>query len=146
MITEFKGKYKFLSNFEPVEIMLDGVKYPSVEHAYMSAKCEKESWKKFCSDPSNTAGTVKKISKITQLREDWKDVRLSVMEECLRQKFSKDPFKTLLLETKDLYIQEGNYWNDKFWGVCLKTNTGENNLGKLIMQVRESLKVNTATK
>lgn len=139
MITEFKGKYKFLSNFEPVEIILDGVKYPSVEHAYMSAKCENSAWKEFCSDPVNTAGGVKRKGKTIPLRDDWEDVKLSVMEECLREKFLRDPFKTLLLETKDMHIQEGNYWNDTFWGVCLKTNTGENNLGKLLMQIRKDI-------
>lgn len=36
-------------------------------------------------------------------------------------------------------LVEGNRWNDKFWGVCLKTGRGENWLGKLLMQVRAEL-------
>ena len=38
MIKEFKGDYRWLSNFTPCKIELDGFIYPSVEHAYMSAK------------------------------------------------------------------------------------------------------------
>lgn len=39
-----------------------------------------------------------------------------------------------------MYIQEGNYWGDTFWGVDLKKREGENNLGKLVMEIREKLK------
>ena len=56
------------------------------------------------------------------------------------QKFNQEPFKSKLLDTGDEYIMEGNWWGDKFWGICLKTNTGNNNLGKLIMQIRNTLK------
>ena len=38
MIKEFRGEYAWLSNFASVPITLDGIQYPSVEHAYMSAK------------------------------------------------------------------------------------------------------------
>jgi len=61
------------------------------------------------------------------------------MSECIEQKFNQEPFKALLLATKNEFIQEGNRWGDKFWGFCLKTNQGENNLGKLIMKKREGL-------
>jgi predicted NAD-dependent protein-ADP-ribosyltransferase YbiA (DUF1768 family) len=61
------------------------------------------------------------------------------MANCIEQKFNIEPYRTKLLETKDEYLQEGNRWNDKFWGVCLKTNKGENHLGKLIMSVRGAL-------
>ena len=61
------------------------------------------------------------------------------MAECVKQKFNQEPYRTKLLETGTLHIQEGNRWNDKFWGVCLKTNKGENHLGKLIMDVRSAL-------
>jgi predicted NAD-dependent protein-ADP-ribosyltransferase YbiA (DUF1768 family) len=31
-------------------------------------------------------------------------------------------------------------WGDKFWGVDLETGEGENNLGILLMELREMLK------
>ncbi len=139
MIREFQGNKRWLSNFAPVEIKLDGLIFPSVEHAYMSAKSDDIKWKKFCSNAKNTAGKVKRASKNIELVQNWDTKKLDVMKECIRQKFLQEPYKTKLLATGKQHIQEGNRWNDKFWGVCLKTNKGENHLGKMIMQMRDVL-------
>lgn len=139
MIQEFQAEYRWLSNFAPVKIVLNGVEYQSVEHAYMSEKSFDPEWKKFCSDINNKPGDVKRKSRNIKLREDWESVKIDVMRECVRQKFSQEPYKSKLSATWPLYIQEGNRWGDKFWGVCLKTNTGENNLGRLIMEFRKTL-------
>jgi predicted NAD-dependent protein-ADP-ribosyltransferase YbiA (DUF1768 family) len=63
------------------------------------------------------------------------------MRECLHQKFNQEPYRTLLLETGDDYIQEGNYWGDTFWGMDLNAMTGDNRLGKMIMEIREQLRL-----
>ena len=139
MITEFQNEYRWLSNFAPVKIKLDGLEFPSVEHAYMSAKSDDVEWKKFCSNQNNKAGDVKRQSRNITLKKDWNEIKLKVMKECVNQKFSQEPYRTKLLETGTQHIQEGNRWNDKFWGVCLKTNKGENHLGRLIMDVRSAL-------
>ena len=139
MIKEFQNEFRWLSNFAPVKIILDGVEFPSIEHAYMSAKSDDMKWKKFCSNPNNKANDVKRQSRNIVLKENWNNIKLDVMVECVKQKFNQEPYRTKLLETGTLYIQEGNRWNDKFWGVCLKTNKGENHLGKLIMDVRSTL-------
>lgn len=139
MITEFQNEYRWLSNFAPVKIKLDGLEFPSVEHAYMSAKSDEEEWKKFCSNSNNTAGDVKRKSRTIKLKDNWNEIKLEVMANCIEQKFNTEPYRTKLLETNDEFLQEGNRWNDKFWGVCLKTNKGENHLGKLIMSVRSAL-------
>lgn len=139
MIKEFQGEYRWLSNFYPVTIVLDGIEYPSVEHAYMSQKSEDSDWKEFCSDTNNKPGDVKRASRKIELVENWEEIKVDAMYKCLIQKFNKEPFKTKLLNTGDVYIQEGNTWNDKFWGFCLKTNVGKNVLGKLIMDIRSSL-------
>ncbi|WP_420287278.1 NADAR family protein [Flavobacterium psychrophilum] len=139
MIKEFQGDFRWLSNFSPVKIELDGLEFSSVEHAYMSAKSDDEKWKSFCSNSNNTAGNIKRESRNVKLKDNWNDIKLEIMQKCIEQKFNKSPFKALLLKTGNEHIQEGNRWNDKFWGVCLKTNEGENNLGKLIMSVRTAL-------
>lgn len=139
MIKEFQGNKRWLSNFAPVSIEYNGVTYPSVEHAYMSAKSINPNWKRFCADSKNTPGKVKKASRNIILVSDWEEKKLLVMEECVRKKFSQEPYKSKLLKTKNVHIQEGNRWGDKFWGVCLKTNRGENRLGRLIMKVRAEL-------
>ena len=139
MIKEFQNEYRQLSNFAPVKINIDGVEYPSVEHAYMSAKSDDIEQKKFCSNTNNKASDVKKQSRNIRLIKDQDNIKINIMKECIKQKFSQEPYKTKLIETGNQHIQEGNMQNDKFQGVCLKTNKGENNLGKLIMEFRESL-------
>lgn len=150
MITEFQREYRWLSNFYPAVVLYKGVQYSSVEHAYMSAKSDSNffafaskkelNWKEFCQDSSNSPATIKRMSRKITLVDNWDDIKLQVMEECLRSKFSQDPFKIMLLETGDQHLQEGNWWSDVYWGVNLKTNKGENNLGKLIMKIRTDLK------
>ena len=139
MINQFKGKYRWLSNFAPCEIVLDRRKYASVEHAYMSAKSDSLSWKEFCASDV-TPGEVKRASRSLSylhcLVENWDDIRIDVMRECLKQKFSQEPYRTWLRETGNEYIQEGNTWHDQFWGVEFHTGQGENRLGKLIMEIR----------
>ena len=139
MIKEFKNGFEWLSNFEPCDIILDGIVYPSVEHAFMSAKCNDEEWKRFCSDKNNKAGKVKIKSRTVKLVDNWDIKKFEIMKKCLEQKFNQEPYKTKLKNTGNEYIQEGNMWNDKIWGVCLKTGKGQNNLGKLIMEIRDNL-------
>lgn len=47
MIREFNGDYRWLSNFSPCNVTIDGLTYPSVEHAYQSQKCSFPEWKPF---------------------------------------------------------------------------------------------------
>ena len=139
MIREFQGEYRWLSNFASVQIEFEGKTYPSVEHAYMSAKSADESWKELCANGGLTSGQIKQRSHKVKLVPKWEEIKLQVMKECLILKFNQQPYKNLLLKTGDMHIQEGNNWNDKFWGVSLKDNQGQNNLGKLIMSIRESI-------
>ena len=90
--------------------------------------------KEYCSTEP-LASNVKKEAKKIKLIKDWDDKREEIMKELLSFKFSKSPFKEKLISTGSEYIQEGNTWNDLFWGVDLKTGLGENVLGLLIMQI-----------
>lgn len=140
MIRKFDKEHKWLSNFAPCTIVLNGISYPSVEHAYMSAKSNDVRWYLKCTDESIKPGTIKKLSRGILLVSNWDAIKIEVMQECLNQKYRQEPYRTLLIETDDVFIQEGNYWGDTFWGVDLNTNTGDNRLGKLIMEIRENLK------
>lgn len=37
-ILRFHGRFRFLSNFWPASVVMDGEVYPTVEHAYQAAK------------------------------------------------------------------------------------------------------------
>jgi ribA/ribD-fused uncharacterized protein len=135
MIKEFQNEFRWLSNFERVDVLLGGRKFFSVEHAYMSAKSNDVSWKDFC-EKTFSAGLVKKSSKGIALVSNWEEIKVEVMRECIEQKFNNTVLRNKLLGTGTQVIQEGNFWNDKFWGVCLKTGKGSNILGRLIMEKR----------
>ena len=138
-IEQFRGEYRWLSNFASVKIEYGGRIYPSVEHAYIGAKSDDEEWKDLCAE-NHKAGELKKISKDIDLRPNWEDEKIGIMKTLLVKKFNQEPFKTKLINTDDAHIQEGNTWYDIFWGVDLKSGFGENYLGRIIMEIREILK------
>lgn len=139
MITSFSKEYRFLSNFFPCFVKLDGITYASVEHAYQAAKTLDPKEREHIRSLS-TPGQAKRAGKT--LRPDWERVKIRVMEHLLRQKFSQERFKAWLLDTGTEHLMEGNEWGDKYWG-CVWTSSGwsgENWLGKLLMYIREELK------
>lgn len=83
-------------------------------------------------------GEAKRLGRKATLRLDWEKVKLTIMEDLLRQKFAWKELKEKLLSTGDEELVEGNTWSDTFWGVC--NGKGENHLGKLLMKIREELK------
>jgi len=63
------------------------------------------------------------------------------MEEIVRAKFTQNEcLREMLLATGDAVLEEGNTWNDTFWGVHLKNGQGQNHLGRILMKVREELR------
>ena len=136
-ITSFKGPYAFLSNFWFCDVVLDGLKYKSVEHAFQAAKTFDPEWRakiRLASKP----GEAKKLGRQVPLRSDWEEVKLDVMHDLLYQKFTSTTILRLdLLRTVGSQLIEGNYWHDTFWGVC--DGIGQNWLGRLLMEVRDEL-------
>ena len=136
-IDSFQGKYRFLSNFWPSEVLLYGLIYPTVEHAYQAAKTNDLDDREIIRN-LDTPGRAKSRGKSVVLREDWEDIKFSLMSDLVYQKFSKNDYLSdMLVETGDTKIIEGNTWGDTYWGVC--KGVGENNLGKILMKVRKSL-------
>lgn len=133
-IVEFKGRNRFLSNFYLHPIIYEGVLYQSLEHAYQAAKTINPIQRAHVLAAKNCA-TAKKLGKIITLRQGWNDMKLGVMEELLRQKFSDPTLRTMLIQTGDQHLEEGNYWHDEFWGTY--HGKGENHLGKLLMMIRD---------
>ena len=137
VVREFQGQWRFLSNFWWSKVALDGVEYPTVEHAYQAAKNQSAEYRSrilACSSPHDA----KRISRFTNVRRDWDEAtRLSVMEDLVRQKFSHQHLREMLMTTGDMKLEEGNRWNDTFWGKC--GGRGENHLGRIIMRIRKEI-------
>lgn len=142
MIDRFRVEYSFLSNFRYFDkpMQYGKLSFPTNEHFYIAMKSlDPEQRVQVSIHPCKG---LKSFGKTLTLRGDWDSIKLDVMLYGLRYKFSLNnpTLRQKLIATGDRYIQEGNWWGDKFWGVCLKTGEGENNLGKLLMQVREEVK------
>jgi len=137
-ISKFQGEYRFLSNFWFATVEFDGLIYKSVEHAYQAAKTLDQDIRLKIRD-LNSPGDAKRFAKTFKLRSDWEQVKLEIMEDLVRQKFTNHSYLCKrLLGTEGFELIEGNTWNDTFWGVC--NGKGENNLGKILMKVRKEIK------
>lgn len=110
---------------------------------FQAQKCSDEEEKKLF---NNIDGFLaKKYGKKVSLKPNWNTVRVSIMEEVVWAKFKQNPDLARKLVKVEGVIQEENYWNDTFWGVC--NGEGENNLGKILMKIRDELReVSSETK
>lgn len=140
VIDSFEGKYRFLSNFWPITggLHYDGILYPTTEHAYQALKTMDDE-KRMDIALLGTAGQAKRAGKtIKPLRWNWETIKLDIMFDLNFLKFARNrTLREKLLATGDAELIEGNTWGDTFWGQC--NGKGQNELGNIIMQVRELL-------
>jgi ribA/ribD-fused uncharacterized protein len=141
VIDNFRGKYRFLSNFYPCTFEYDGLEWQSSEHAFMSRKCldQPELFERIRN--ARTPSDAKLLGKKARLPDDWDAVKVSYMEEILREKFSISELRNRLIETFPEELIEGNTWGDKIWG-CVKSDgewVGQNYLGKTLMKIRDEI-------
>lgn len=152
MISEFKGEYRFLSNFWLADViastLVGHVIFPSTEHIYQSMKTINiAQFKAIVEAP--TPGIAKRMGSKKghtmpngtlfqiELRHDWDDLKLGVMITATKLKFDQHPdLRAALIATNPKVLQEGNWWGDAYWGVDFRTGRGENNLGKILMDQR----------
>lgn len=134
MINEFKGKYYFLSNYSKSNIKINGITFLNAEASFHSFKDMKKQAEFANLDPS----TAKRKGRNVKLRHDWEEVKNDIMYLVVKAKFEQNSdLKDKLIATGDEYLEEGNTWNDTYWGVC--KGNGKNMLGKILMQVRSEL-------
>lgn len=138
-ILKFTGSARFLSNFWPARVEFEGYTYPTVEHAYVAAKSTDENFRakiRMTESPSD----VKKLGRRILLRSDWKDIKVDVMWDLLLSKFENPELAEKLIRTYPAKIEEGNSWNDRFWGISpVGSGEGKNVLGILLMMLRSIL-------
>jgi ribA/ribD-fused uncharacterized protein len=138
-IKGFAGENRWLSNFWPCVIVFEDMEFKNSEAAFQAAKTkflvEREPFQIM------EAGKAKRAGKELTLRHDWEEVKLQIMYNILKDKFCRNPeLAVKLLETGDKYLEETNWWNDTYWGVC--RGVGQNQLGIILMRVRDELKLN----
>lgn len=136
-IEGFQGEFRFLSNFVPCRVKLDGVFYPSVEHAYQAAKSLNVE-ERIILEKARGPRHAKRLGQLITKRPDWDDVKEDIMRDLLIQKFSQPHFMKLLLSTGDAYLEETNTWKDIYWGVYQEK--GLNRLGCILMDIRADIR------
>ena len=140
-IAEFSGEHRFLSNFYPSQIELDGKVYGTAEHAYQAYKTLDENGRWWIRQ-LQTPGQAKRAGRHVTIRADWEDIKVEVMRRVVRAKFDQNPrYAEWLLATGSAQLIEGNTWGDRFWGMC--EDTGLNWLGRILMEIRHELFLKT---
>lgn len=132
----------YLSNWYLASLYLKEKIWPSSEHYYQAQKVAgtpNEETVRRMESPRLTFEFTRR-PEIT-VRSDWEQVKVGVMFEAVYAKFSQNPeLKEKLLASSDLEIVE-NSPVDYFWGIGAN-GSGENQLGKVLMEVRCQLKGN----
>ena len=142
-IKEFQGEYRWLSNFWKAPQEISGRTYFCNEQWYVMNKCE-DFHDEIMS--ATTPAEVKRLGRKCKMRENWDNIKISVMRVGLNAKFTQNPdLKKKLLDTGNSILEEGNQWGDFYWGCNLDTKKGEigkgkNHLGRLLMKLREELR------
>lgn len=128
--------WSWLSNFHPCEISYNGLVYPSVENLYQAMKTLDESQHvRFIGITAAESKALADANPITT--PNWRVVKNDFMRIGLRQKFQYPELRQKLLDTGVEPIYHLSPW-DLYWGVN-KEMVGENVLGQMIMEIRDSL-------
>lgn len=131
------------SNFSPHAVILDGKKWPTVEHYYQAHKlfgtpdqCLMEVIRQVAT-PEEAAALGR--DRARTIRMDWKTAKKKVMWRAVLTKFLTYPDlqKVLLNTGEELLVEDSP--RDYYWG-CGQDGTGQNELGKMLMRVRSYLR------
>jgi ribA/ribD-fused uncharacterized protein len=149
-----KGEYRNFSNDSQHPIEVDGEQYPTVEHYFQAMKAkefnDEEIYKKIVSSKTPKVAKASGDKVKNFITEVWDSKREAIMEKGVRAKFVQHPeLRKELLETGDKIIGKADPRNT-FWGIGTGMSSekakfpskwrGQNKLGKLLMEIRESLR------
>jgi hypothetical protein len=135
--------YGCFSNFSAHGFELDNAWWPTSEHYFQAQK--------FAGTPFveqvRQARSPKEAASLGRqrtlpLRPDWEQAKDEIMLQAVLRKFETHAdIRAILLGTEDEEIIE-NTTTDQYWG-CGTDGTGQNMLGKTLMQVRQILRNRT---
>lgn len=138
-IEESKYCINWFSNMKYMDrpLFYQGMKFSTAENFYAAMKTKDlEERRKISSMNPHRA---KVYARGLDLRKDWADIKLDVMRYILKFKFAPDTSWGEKLKNYDKEIVEWNNWGDKEWGKSIYDNEGENWLGKILMEIRQTL-------
>ena len=136
--------YGCFSNFSPHAIYIADQTWETVEHYYQSQKfvgTEHEALIatiRAVKTPEEAAALGR--DRCRNLRKDWEQVKVEIMYQAVLKKFLTHlDIQAVLLSTQEALIVEDSP-TDYYWG-CGSQRTGQNQLGKILMQVRQVIRL-----
>lgn len=137
----YEQEFYPLSNFSSFTLWWHGLRFDTSEAAYH--------WEKFPDDPilrdfilrAPSAHEAFHRAQVNshRRRRDWDSIKVGVMRDILVAKVTQHEYvRRKLLETGGRQLVE-NSWRDDFWGWG-ETHEGQNQLGKLWMEIRSELR------
>jgi len=133
------GMWGWLANFSRYSILLENRNWKTVEHYFQAKKFAGTSLEIEIANaetPTKAKQLAKQASRLK--RPDWEGVRISIMYQALKAKFSQHhDLRKLLLSTGNVTLIEDSE-EDDFWGQN-RRGQGDNVMGRLLMRVREEL-------
>jgi ribA/ribD-fused uncharacterized protein len=138
----FVTPYQSLDNWSAHAVNIWGKIFPSSEHAYHYRKHSETAPSialKILAAPSPWAAMKIDRQHASKRRKDWDNVKVDIMTEIVIAKVTQnEDVRIRLLKTGEKQIFENSPW-DRFWGRG-EDGTGQNNMGKILMNIREKLK------
>ena len=132
-----KSYFEF-SNFYESPFTLDSKEWKTVEHYFQAQKSGNEKVQEQIRNLT-TPKEAKDRGREVLLRNDWDTVKIEIMTKACRAKFNQNAtLKKLLLSTENKKLREHTP-RDKFWGDG-GNGSGQNHLGKILMQLREEFR------
>jgi len=132
--------YGCFSNFSTHGLELEGYFWPTAEHYFQAQKFAGTPY----AEQIRRAKTPEQAARLgrsrdVKLRSDWEEVKDTIMQRAVLKKFeTHSNLREILLNTGDEEIIE-NAPGDYYWG-CGANGTGQNKLGKILMEVRAILR------
>lgn len=135
-----RDEYGCFSNFSPHPVRLKDKVWPTSEHYFQAQKFaghpDEEEIRQAAS-PMVAARMGR--SRKRPFRSDWEAVKLDIMRDAVRAKFTQHAdLQAVLLGTGDAVLVEHTK-NDSYWGDG-GDGTGQNWLGRILMEIRNELK------
>lgn len=133
------AEYGEFSNFAPYPITVRGKRWPTSEHFFQAQKfvSPRDQEEIRAANTPMLAARMGRDRK-RKLRRAWERVKIGIMREAVEAKFRQhEELRALLLATGEAKLVEHTE-NDDFWGDG-GDGSGRNELGRVLMAVRESL-------
>lgn len=133
-------EYSEFSNFHEAQFELDGTIWKTVEHYFQYQKFPGDDLLQEQIFTAETPAIAKRLGRTKSrfFREDWNEQRDILMKRAVLAKFKQNADLCRKLKDTGTTLLCENSPGDSYWGIG-RTGTGQNRLGKILMEVRSTL-------